>query len=88
MFDLRNKVAVVTGGGSGIGKAISESLASQGAKVCIFDLNEETGKEIPISNPFGPWPYLDCRWNNFLFGNWIDNLGRWRVVNDNYWCPQ
>lgn len=45
MFDLNNKVAVVTGGGSGIGKAISESLASKGAKVYIFDLNEENGNE-------------------------------------------
>lgn len=46
MFDLSNKVAVVTGGGSGIGKGISEALAAQDAKVCVFDLNEDAGNEV------------------------------------------
>src|SRR2546423_13793035 len=34
-----DKVAIVTGGASGIGLAIAERLASDGAKVAIFDLN-------------------------------------------------
>ena len=33
--------AVVTGGASGLGKATAEALAAKGAKVAIFDLNEE-----------------------------------------------
>ncbi|MCG9793180.1 SDR family NAD(P)-dependent oxidoreductase [Flavobacterium algicola] len=49
-FSLKNKVAVVTGGGSGIGKAISLTFAKQGAEVHILDFNlegaEETVKEI------------------------------------------
>lgn len=36
-----NKVAVVTGGSSGIGRATAISLAKQGAKVCLMDLKEE-----------------------------------------------
>ena len=39
-FDLSGKKAVVTGGSSGIGKAIVETLSEQGAEVFIIDLNE------------------------------------------------
>ena len=39
-FDLSGKKAVVTGGSSGIGKAIAETLKEQGAEVFIVDLNE------------------------------------------------
>ncbi len=38
-FDLTGKRAVITGGGSGIGKAISKTFAEQGAQVHIFELN-------------------------------------------------
>ncbi|WP_343521833.1 glucose 1-dehydrogenase [Pedobacter sp.] len=41
MFSLKNKKAVVTGGGSGIGKAIATILAKQGAEVHIIELNTE-----------------------------------------------
>jgi NAD(P)-dependent dehydrogenase (short-subunit alcohol dehydrogenase family) len=40
MFDLTNKSAVVTGGASGIGLAISNLFAKQGATVHILELNE------------------------------------------------
>lgn len=42
-FSLQNKTAIVTGGGSGIGKAISETFAKQGASVQILDFNKEGG---------------------------------------------
>lgn len=44
-MDLLNKIAVVTGAGSGIGRASSLKLASNGAKVVVVDFNKETGEE-------------------------------------------
>lgn len=44
-MDFLNKVAVVTGAGSGIGRASSIKLASNGAKVVVVDFNKATGDE-------------------------------------------
>ena len=38
--------AVVTGGASGLGEASARALAAKGAKVAIFDLNEERGQDV------------------------------------------
>ena len=43
IFESKN--AVVTGGGQGIGKAICEKLADNGANIIIFDINEEIGNQ-------------------------------------------
>lgn len=45
MFSLTGKHAVVTGAGSGIGKAVALLLAKQGAMVYVADINEEQAKE-------------------------------------------
>ncbi len=42
---LEGKIAVVTGAGSGIGRATAEALAAAGATVVCADINRETGEE-------------------------------------------
>ncbi len=44
-MDLAGKVAVVTGGASGIGLAAAKAYLAKGAKVVIADFNEEGGKQ-------------------------------------------
>ena len=41
-----SRVAVVTGGGSGMGRAICRYLADQGRKVAVLDLNADTAREV------------------------------------------
>lgn len=43
-MDIKNIAAVVTGGASGLGAATAELLASRGARVTIFDMNEAAGQ--------------------------------------------
>ncbi|WP_343534438.1 SDR family oxidoreductase [Pedobacter sp.] len=45
MLSLKNKKAVITGGGSGIGKAIAQLFAKQGAEVHIIELTTEVAQE-------------------------------------------
>ena len=42
---LKDKVAIVTGAGQGIGRGIAERLAQEGAKLVINDINEDTLRE-------------------------------------------
>lgn len=45
MKDLNAKVAVITGAGSGIGRALALNLAEQGCALVLADINEETLEE-------------------------------------------
>ena len=46
LFDLTGKVAIVVGGGSGIGEAVTIGCARQGARVACLDINEEAARRV------------------------------------------
>ncbi len=43
-FDLKNKVAVITGGGGALGGCIAQSLSQSGVKIAILDLTLEAAQ--------------------------------------------
>ena len=51
MFRLDNKVAVVTGAGSGIGNAIANTFAEAGARVFVLEANLDAGQRRGGKNP-------------------------------------
>lgn len=63
MFSLAGKTALVTGGGSGIGQAISKVFAKAGATVEILEMNEEAGSstvaEIKAAGGTASWTKCD-----------------------------
>ncbi|HVM63884.1 MAG TPA: SDR family oxidoreductase [Acidimicrobiales bacterium] len=55
MGRLNERVAIVTGAGDGIGRAVSRALAAEGANVLIADIDEATGQDVAkgIGDEFG-----------------------------------
>ena len=54
IFDLSRKIALITGGGSGIGRAYCEAMAEFGAEVACSDIDEEKAQEtVDIISHFG-----------------------------------
>ena len=43
-MQINGKVALITGGASGLGQATAEAFAAAGAKVALFDLNDDLGQ--------------------------------------------
>ncbi len=90
MHDLNNKVALVSGGGSGIGEASCERLAASGAAVVVTDINGETaertanvirqrgGKAIAFAQDVT----VESRWAEVLDGT-IAEFGRLDVLVNN-----
>lgn len=66
MFDLKNKKAIVTGGGSGIGKAVCLRFGKSGAHVFVADLNKESADKtaIEITNAGGSATALSLNVSN------------------------
>jgi 2-keto-3-deoxy-L-fuconate dehydrogenase len=86
MFSLKNKTALITGGGSGIGAAISTLFASQGARVFIIDV-DETGalKTVAaITAAGGNATFRQCNISNQLFvQQMVQEMGRVDILVNN-----
>lgn len=50
---LQDKVAIITGGGSGFGRGIVKKFVAEGAKVLIWDIHETTAGEVSKTLPVG-----------------------------------
>jgi 2-keto-3-deoxy-L-fuconate dehydrogenase len=61
-FDLSQKVSVITGAGSGIGKSIAEVFSRHGAKAYILEVNESTAHQVvaQITSEGGKAVYKHC----------------------------
>jgi NAD(P)-dependent dehydrogenase (short-subunit alcohol dehydrogenase family) len=59
---LKDRVAIVTGAGQGIGEATAKLMAAEGAKVVVSDVNDETGQAVvdAITGSGGQATYVHC----------------------------
>lgn len=78
-YDFKGRVAVVTGGAQGIGRAVAERLARDGARVVVWDANAELAAEVALELPDGLSRACDVAdWDSVMAArDWVlDRLGR------------
>ena len=76
-MDLSGKVAVVTGGASGIGRATVERFAAEGMRVCVVDLTEDAGHALAdeVGGMFIVADAGDSKQVDAAFHRCVDELG-------------
>ncbi|HEY3673471.1 MAG TPA: SDR family NAD(P)-dependent oxidoreductase [Acidimicrobiia bacterium] len=89
-FDLQGTVAVVTGGGSGIGRAVAAEFSRRGARVLVTDVDdaraETVASEITAVGGTAVWQHLDVtQRDDFVAARarCLEELGRVDVVVNN-----
>ena len=89
--ELMNQVALVTGGGSGLGRAIAEKYAKNEAKVVILGRHENTLQETAKTNSNISYVVADLTKDEDItkVANYIkDNFDHLNIlVNNAGWCP-
>jgi len=85
MERLQDRVAVITGGGGGIGLATARRFASEGAKVVVVDLNAEAGKAAAeeVGGEFVPADVSDEGAVRALFDGVASRYGRLDIAFNN-----
>ena len=58
---IQDKIAIITGAGSGIGEATAIKFAQEGAKVVIAEINSENGKKVAdaINSKYGKAVFIE-----------------------------
>jgi 3-oxoacyl-[acyl-carrier protein] reductase len=70
---LENRVALVTGGAAGIGKATAIRFAEEGAKVFISDINQEAGQALTAENEAIHFKQVDIS-DRQAVQEWVDSV--------------
>jgi 3-oxoacyl-[acyl-carrier protein] reductase len=89
-MQLKNKVAIITGSGRGLGQAMAWGMAKEGAKIIVSDVNKDNGKstveEIKKSGLIAEFIYCDVRNKkdvSFLITETVKIFGRVDILINN-----